>query len=89
MVCISYLEVAAAHSQLRYLMQRIRSRLPNASIVVGFWPADNPILRDEAQQMALGAQHYVASLRDAVTACLTTAQQADTIAALSVESQSG
>lgn len=89
MVCILYLEIATAHSQLRYLIRRIRSRLPQASIVVGLWDAANPIMSDEGQQIALGAQHYVTSLRDAVTACLSVAQQAgpDVVATLSKADQ--
>ena len=76
MVCISYLEIAGTPSQLRYLVRRIRGRLPAASIVVGFWPADSPIMDDQNVRTALGAEHYVTSFRQAITACLATARSA-------------
>jgi hypothetical protein len=76
MVCISYLQITGSLSQLRYLIRRIRARVPTAPIVVGFWPEDAKVLEDEGQQRIIGADHYVTSLRDAVTACLETARLA-------------
>jgi len=76
MVFIGYLERAGSPAELRYVVRRIRSRLPDATIVVGLWPEGDPILQDRDRQKAVGADHYVTSLRDAVTACLETAQQA-------------
>jgi hypothetical protein len=81
MVCISYLEITGSLSQLRYLIRRIRGRLPGAPIVVGFWPSDARILEDQAQQRTIGADHYVTSLHDAVTVCLETARKASETAA--------
>jgi AI-2E family transporter len=76
MVFIGYLERAGSPAELRYVVRRIRSRLPGTTIVVGLWPEGDPILEDRDRQKAVGADHYVTSLRDAVTACLKTAQQA-------------
>jgi len=52
-------------------MQRV---LPRAPLVVGLWPADDSVLADERLRAALGADHYVTSLRDAVSACLEAVQ---------------
>jgi len=35
MVCISYLDISGSPSHLRYLMKRLRRRLPDVSILVG------------------------------------------------------
>jgi predicted PurR-regulated permease PerM len=81
MVCISYLEITGSVYQLRYLIRRIRGRLPNVPIVAGFWPSDARILEDQGQQRTVGADHYVTSLHDAVTVCLETARHASDTAA--------
>ena len=76
LVFIGYLEMAGAPAELRYVIRRIRSRLPRTTIVIGLWPEDDPFLVDQNRQKAAGADHYVTSLRDAVTACLETVQKA-------------
>jgi len=70
MVCISYLEASGSPSPLRYLMRRMRQRLPGAPILVGLWQADASLLTDERLRAAVGADHYVTTLREAVNACL-------------------
>jgi hypothetical protein len=74
MVCISYLNIAGSPSHLRYLVKRLRQRLGSAPILVGLWPLDDPILKDSELREELGADYYVASLRDAVNACLEAAR---------------
>ena len=74
MVCISYLEIKGSPSHLRYLLRRIRQRLPHVRVLVGLWPADDAILTDATLRGAIGADDYVTSLRDAVNACLKAAQ---------------
>jgi predicted PurR-regulated permease PerM len=74
MVCISYLEISGSPAHLRYLLRRLRQRLPNGTpILVGLWPADDAILSDEAMRKSLGADYAVSSLRAAVIACLEAA----------------
>jgi len=68
-VCISYLDIEGIPFQLRYMVRRIRSRLPHALIVAGFWGTDDPAIGDEQQRRSGGADHYVRSLREAVTSC--------------------
>lgn len=83
MVCISYLDIRGNPSHLRYLLQRLRRRLVGVPILVGLWPAEDEVLKDKAMQTALGADHYVTSLRAAVDACVAEAQKGSRPAALS------
>ncbi len=73
-VVVSYLEAAGSPSGLRYLVRRLRQRLPEAHILVGLWQAEETILRDERLRAAVGADHYVATVREAMAYCLATAQ---------------
>jgi len=76
MVCVSYLEASGSLSTLRYLMRRLRGRAPDAPILVGLWQADAAITADERLRAAVGADHYVTSLHDAVEACIAAAHEA-------------
>jgi predicted PurR-regulated permease PerM len=74
MVCLCYLEIGGAPSHLRYLLRRLRQRLPAARLMVGLWPADQAILTDDRLRAAVGADLYTSSLREAVEACLEAAR---------------
>jgi predicted PurR-regulated permease PerM len=74
MVCLCYLEISGTPSHLRYLLRRLRQRLPNARLVVGLWPAEQTILTDDRLRAAVGADVYTSSLREAVEACLEAAR---------------
>ena len=76
MVCISYLEISGSPAHLRYLLRRLRRKLPKAPILVGLWPAEDAILTDETLRRSIGADYYVVSLRDAVKACIEAAHKA-------------
>jgi predicted PurR-regulated permease PerM len=73
MICISYLEIAGSPAHLRYLLRRLRQRLKKAPILVGLWPAEDQILKDEKMRAVLGADYFVSSLRQAVISCLEAA----------------
>jgi hypothetical protein len=74
MVCISYLEISGSPAHLRYLLRRLRQRLPSGTpTLVGLWPAEDAILSDAALRKSLGADYTVSSLRTAVIACLEAA----------------
>ncbi len=77
MVCVSYLDISGNPAHLRYLLRRLRARLPEAPLLVGLWPAGDPILTDRDRRRTVGADYYVSSLHDAVEACLAAAHQAD------------
>ena len=76
MVCISYLDLSGAPSHLRYLVRRLRRRLPHAPLLVGLWPADDAMLKDEEMHSLLGATYYTSSLHEAVDDCLQAAREA-------------
>jgi len=73
MVCVSYLDISGNPAHLRYLLQRLRRRMPGAGLLVGLWPADDPVLRDPELRGAVGADLYVNTLHQAVDACVTAA----------------
>ncbi|HYZ64809.1 MAG TPA: AI-2E family transporter, partial [Acetobacteraceae bacterium] len=75
MVCISHIEGANSLTPLRYLVRRLRQRMPEATMMAGLWAADPALLMDERIRAAVGADLYVNSLRDAVDACLAAARQ--------------
>ena len=70
MVCISYLDISGNPAHLRYLLQRLQEKLPGKPILVGLWPTEDAILTDQTLRRQVGADYYVASLRQAVNACL-------------------
>jgi hypothetical protein len=73
MVCISYLDIQGTPSHLRYLIRRVRRKLPSTVILVGLWPADEKLLKDEGTKAAVGADCYTTSLRESVNACVEAA----------------
>jgi predicted PurR-regulated permease PerM len=76
MVCVSYLDINGTPAHLRYLLRRLHERLPQAPLLVGLWPAQDPILTDRNLRQAVGADYYVSTLHEAVEACLAAAQEA-------------
>lgn len=73
MACVSYLDLGGNPAHLRYLLMRLRKRLPREPLLVGLWPPQDPILRDPDLRRELGADFCVSSLREAVEACLAAA----------------
>jgi len=76
MVCIAYLEVKGAPSHLRYLLQRLRERLPTQKLLVGLWPRGESVFNDHAARREIGADLYISTLREAVDACVAEARSA-------------
>jgi predicted PurR-regulated permease PerM len=74
MVCVSYLDISGRHAHLRYLLQRLRQRMPTTPIVVGLWPGDDPAMPDRSLQAELGADYYARTLGEAVEICLQVAK---------------
>jgi hypothetical protein len=82
MICISYLDISGSPAHLRYLIQRLRQRLPRGTpILVGLWPAEDATLKDEKTKMTIGADHFASSLEQTVTSCSEAAHQASSQAA--------
>jgi predicted PurR-regulated permease PerM len=76
MICITYLELSGTPSHLRYLVRRLRRKLPDAPILVGLWSSEAEVLSEPRARAIIGADHYSTSLHDAVTCCLRAARQA-------------
>ena len=74
MICIAYLEVKGNPSHLRYLLQRLRERLPNSKLLVGLWPEQQSVLSDTALQREIGADVYVSTLLQSIEACIAETQ---------------
>jgi predicted PurR-regulated permease PerM len=68
-VCLFYLNIEGIPSHLRYLVRRVRQRLPDASIVVGLWPQGQPEKWSDDLQSAIGADCYATSMQDMLNAC--------------------
>ncbi|MBN8871471.1 MAG: AI-2E family transporter [Rhodospirillales bacterium] len=75
MVCVSYLQISGTPAHLRYLVERLRQRMPETPLLVGLWPMEHAILHDMGLQRVVGADHYTSSLRAAVDACVTRADR--------------
>ena len=74
MVCLCYLEIGGAPSHLRYMLRRLRQRLPAAKLLVGLWPVEQAILTNDRLRAAVGGDVYASSLRETVEACLEAAR---------------
>jgi len=75
MVCVTYVDIVGSPPHMRYLLRRVRQRLPNCPILVGFWAPSDPFLDDTAAQGMAGGTAFVSSLRDAVSLCLAEAHK--------------
>jgi hypothetical protein len=75
MACLSYLE-PGGFTNARYLVRRLRRKLPRAKIVCGLWTLtdDDAIRRDALKET--GADLVVTSLQDAVNVVNTSARAA-------------
>ena len=73
MLCVSYLHLDGSLSHLRYLIRRLHQRVPGVPVLVGLWPAEAEILKDDRLRAALGAEYYASSLRETVEACIDAA----------------
>jgi hypothetical protein len=68
-VCIFYLQIDGIPSHLRYLVRRLRARLPKVSIVVGLWAQEDTDKWSADLQSAMGAECYASSLQEVLAAC--------------------
>ena len=75
MVCVSYLDITGTPAHLRYLIQRLRRRLPPGTpILIGLWPADDLAAKDDQARAGLGADFYTSTLTQTVDACIDAAR---------------
>ena len=69
-ITVSCLELAGAPAHVRYLIRRLRHRAPHATLIAGLWTQGDAVLHDPQVQKAVGADRYVASMREALDASL-------------------
>src|SRR5438067_1023222 len=73
---IRSLEISGSPAHLRYLIRRLRGRLPTGTpILVGLWPAEDQVLHDHGLQGLVGADYYTTSLGEAVEICVRVAHE--------------
>ncbi len=77
-VCLSYLE-PGSFTNARYLVRRLRRRLPNAKIIVGFWTLTDDTARQVHALRETGADLVVTSLRQAVEQVAPAATEVTTL----------
>jgi predicted PurR-regulated permease PerM len=65
-LCVSYLEILGHPPNLRYLLRRLRHRLPQVPLLVGLWPAEDDFLANDEMRRMMGADGYASSLREMV-----------------------
>ena len=66
-VCVSFLDINGSPAHLRYLVQRLRRRLPQGvEIIVGIWSSDEAAQRDDAARTAIDATRLTGSLEGTV-----------------------
>jgi predicted PurR-regulated permease PerM len=75
LVFLCYLE-PGGYSNARYLVRRLRRRLPHATIVIGFWTLGDVESAREEALAATGADAIVVTLRQAVDHALALARTA-------------
>jgi len=67
-VAVLSVELDGAPAHLRYLVRRLRARLPKTPIVAGLWREGDALLSNLELQKTVGADVFVTSLRAAVDA---------------------
>jgi predicted PurR-regulated permease PerM len=76
-VCVSFLDINGSPAHLRYLVQRLRRRLPQGvEIIVGIWSSDEAAQRDDAARTAIDATRLTGSLEGTVNLCVQAAIKA-------------
>jgi predicted PurR-regulated permease PerM len=73
LVCLSYLE-PGGFSNARYLVRRLRRKLPRSKIIVGFWTLTEEDAEQRGALAETGADQIVISLRQAVDLATTAAR---------------
>jgi hypothetical protein len=70
MVCIACLDIGDKPAYMRYLIQRLRRKLPQGTpILVGLWPADKTTRGHEDMRQNIGADGYATSFDEVLKRC--------------------
>jgi hypothetical protein len=68
-ICVCYVDSSGSTSAMRFLVRRLRQRLPDAHLLIAVWPKDHPLLSDNRLKQNVGEAEYVSSLRTVVKFC--------------------
>jgi hypothetical protein len=68
---VCYVDFSGATAPLRFLLRRLRQRLPEAQLFMAVWPQDHSLVHDRDLQNGVGVI-CATSLRQAVRLCLST-----------------
>jgi hypothetical protein len=74
-LCICYVDDFGKSSHLRFLLRRLRQRVPEACLMALVWPPDHPVLQDGSLRASLGADQYLSSLQHAIETCLIASEE--------------
>ena len=69
-ICVCYVDSSGSTSAMRFLIRRLRQRLPNTQLLIAVWPKDHPMLSDKRLKQSLGEVEYESSLRAAAKFCI-------------------
>ena len=69
-ICVCYVDSSGSTSAMRFLIRRLRQRLPNTQLLIAVWPKDHPMLSDKRLKQSLGEVEYKSSLRAAAKFCI-------------------
>jgi predicted PurR-regulated permease PerM len=72
-VCLSFFATARTSSHARFLVRRLRRRLPNAIVLAGFWNSDLEDAERERLTGVTGADLNATTLWEAVAQCVAAA----------------
>jgi len=77
MVCIAYLNISGSPAHLRYLVQRLRARLPPGTpILIGLWSPEDTAIRTDAGRVAISADYFTSSFGEVLKSCQAAASSA-------------
>jgi len=68
---VCYVDFSGATAPLRFLLRRLRQRLPEAHLLMAVWPQDHSLVHDQDLQNGVGVT-CATSLRQVVSLCLST-----------------
>jgi len=75
LLCLSYFGDLANPSPVRYLIRRLRRKLPHVKVLAGYWSSVDDRKAIEECRVSTGADFLATSLAEAVRLCLDEAKQ--------------
>jgi hypothetical protein len=74
MVCISYLNISGVPAHLRYLVRRLRERLPGgAQTLIGLWHGADAATVPEGTRAIIDADYFARSFEEVLKSCQSAA----------------